>query len=239
MPAAAAGSTARQLYEAARDRHAATDSYIARLTRREVIKGAMNPEELLLFKFRREPYSVYLKWLGKEGQGREVLYVKGRHEGKIHTLLAAGDIPFMPAGRRMAVSPDSLLVKSASRHPIQEAGIGAGIDRIGAVLAALDRGDRKLGTLLVVGPLMRPEFDKPVVGIEHAVPAGADPSLPRGGRRTYFFDPDTGLPTLIVARDERGDEAEYYRYDRLQLGVKLDDADFDPDRLWPAPAQKK
>ena len=29
------------------------------------------------------------------------------------------------------------------------------------------------------------------------------------------------------------EEAEYYRFDRLQLGVKLDNADFDPDRLWP------
>jgi hypothetical protein len=37
---------------------------------------------------------------------------------------------------------------------------------------------------------------------------------------------------LILAKDERGQEVEYYRYDRLQPGVKLDDADFDPDVLW-------
>ena len=59
-----------------------------------------------------------------------------------------------------------------------------------------------------------------------------DPSLPRGGRRYYFFHPDSQLPTLIVAKDDRGREVEYYFHDRLLSNVKLDDDDFDPDRLW-------
>jgi hypothetical protein len=223
------------LHQAAQQRIQTIDSYIVRLIRREMVKGEMNPEEVILFKFRKEPWSIYFKWLGKEGQGREVVYVKGRHEGKIHTLLAAGDIPLMPAGRRMALAPDNILVKSATRHPITEAGIAAAIDRIGGILSAIERGDRKVGTMTVAGSVSRPEFEKAVHTLEHLLPAGTDASLPHGGRRTYFFDPDTNLPMLIIARDERGQEVEYYRYDRLQAGVKLDDADFDPDRLWARP----
>jgi hypothetical protein len=37
---------------------------------------------------------------------------------------------------------------------------------------------------------------------------------------------------LLVTRDDRGQEVEYYHYDRLQFPVRLDDADFNPDRLW-------
>jgi len=78
----------RELYEAARSRYAQIDSYIARLTRREVVKGERRPQELILLKFREKPWSAYMKWIGDEGRGREGLYVKGQHGDKIHTRLA-------------------------------------------------------------------------------------------------------------------------------------------------------
>jgi len=225
----------RELYEPAREHYARIDSYIARLTRREVVKGQPRPKELILLKFRQRPWSAYMKWIGEEGQGREGIYVKGRHGNKIHTRLAAGDVPFMPAGHRMALSPDGALIRSASPHPITELGIGAGIEKVGEVLTSLDRGDQRHGSLSVVGPEQRREFDKPTHGIEHRIPTGLDPMLPNGGRRTYYFDPVTSLPTVIVALDASGREVEYYHYDRLQLSVRLDDQDFDPDRVWGAP----
>jgi hypothetical protein len=211
------------------------DSYIARLTRREVVKDKRQPEEVLLFKFRKEPWSVYFKWLGTQGQGREVVYVKGRYENKIHTLLAAGDVPLVPAGRRMAVALDNVFVRNASRHPITEAGLGASVERLGSLLRALESGDRRRGTLNALGPVARPEFSKPLQVLEHVVPAGAEVALPRGGRRLYGFDPDSRLPVLVTTYDERNQEVEYYCYDRLQYPVKLDDDDFDPDKLWAKP----
>jgi hypothetical protein len=235
VPAATPGVTPRQLYQSARERFGHIDSYIVRLIRREMVKGEMNPEEVILFKFRKEPWSFYLKWLGKEGQGREVVYVKGRYEGKIHTLLAAGDVPLVPAGRRMALAPDSVLVRSACRHPITSAGFGACIARIGALVAAQEKGDRTKGSLRLVGPVNRPEFEAAAYALEHTLPPGLDATLPRGGKRTYFFDPDSALPTLVMTRDENDREVEYYRHDRLQPAVKLDDEDFDPDRLWGKP----
>jgi hypothetical protein len=240
VPAPAPGPapvTVRQLYQAAQERYATLDSYIVRLTRREKVKDTMNPEEVIRFSFRKEPWSVHFKWLGKEGVGRECIYVKGRYEGKLHTKLAAGDVFLMPAGKRIALAPDSPLVRSASRHPITEAGIGASIDRIGITLAAVERGDRRRGTLGVLVGVNRPEFPVPVNGVEIILPPGVDSSLPRGGRRSYFFDPEEKLPMLICTVDERGKEVEYYRYDRLESPVRLDDSDFDPDRLWgPRPA---
>jgi hypothetical protein len=138
----------------------------------------------------------------------------------------------MPAGKRLALATDSALLRQACRHPLTEAGIGASIDRLAALHAALQRGDRKQGKLVLVGPLRRAEFDEPVQGLQHVLPAGLDPSLPKGGKRTYYFDPENRLPMLICTVDERGQEVEYYRFAWLQPSVKLDDADFDPDQLW-------
>jgi len=222
------------LYNQAALRFASIDSYVARLRRREFFKGKDQPEELILFKFRKQPWSVYFKWLGAEGQGREVLYVKGQHGNMIHSLLAAGDMPLAPAGKRMALSPDNIFVRTASRHAITEAGIGNIIEKLGQGLEAQERGDKRLGTLTYLGPTKRPEFQTPLDAVEHTLPAGQESQLPHGGRRWVFFDPASHFPVLMITHDDKGHEVEYYCYDRLQFPVKLDDLDFDPDKLWPA-----
>ncbi len=226
--------TPRDLLKAAQARLPELDSYIVRMARREVIGGKAMPEEVMLFRFRARPWSVYFKWLGKEGKGREVVFVKGQHGDKIHSLLAAGDVPFLPV-KRMSLSPDNALVKGAARHPISEAGIAACISRMERLLNDVQARGDKAGRLAVLGPMQRPEFDKPVLALEHTIPPKEDETLPLGGKRTYYFDPDTNLPMLVTAEDEKGREAEYYRSDRLLTDVKLDDADFDPDRLWGRP----
>jgi hypothetical protein len=228
----------RRLHARAAERVATMDSYIVRLTRREVVNGEQKPEEIMLFKFRAVPWSVYFKWLGEQGRGREVLYVKGQYDDKLQMRLAAGDMPLAPAGKRMALSPDNALVRSSSRHPITEAGLCASVDRIGRLLAGIDRHDPRAGSFTDLGQITRPEFAKPVAAVEHHIPPGVEPELPRGGRRLYGFDPDSGLPTLIVTRDHTGREVEYYFHDRLQFPVHLDDSDFNPDRLWCTPGRR-
>jgi len=218
--------TPDDLQEAAHNRYSHVDSYIARLTRREVVRGNRRPEEVILFKFRERPWSAYMKWIGDEGKGREGAYVKGRYGDKVHTRLAFGDVPYVPAGRRMALSPDGALLRAASPHPITDIGLGSAIAKLG---------ERSLGERRVVGPERRDEFAEPAYGVEQHLRPGADPVLPDGGWRTYYFDPATGLPTVFVTRDRVGREVEYYRYDRLQLSLGLGDDDFEPDRLWGPP----
>lgn len=232
-PAAGAMKTPRELFEAAAASFAGIDSYVARLTRREVNKGKTTGEEVLKFSFRKKPWSIHFKWLAGEGQGREVVYVKDRYENKIHTLLAAGDMPLVPAGRRLSVPADSILVRAASKHPITDAGIGAMIDSIGKLLAANARGDKRWGQLTSLGMQTRPDYPVPLEMLELKYPPGTDIDLPHGGRRVFGFEPQTHLPVLVVLRDDRDREVEYYRFDRIQFSVNLDDADFDPDRLWP------
>jgi len=229
--------TARQLLQEATERCARLDSYIVRLTRREQIKGKPGPEEIIAFSFRKKPFSVHFKWLGKTAEGREVVYVKSRFENKIHTRLAKGDSLLMPAGARLSLSPDNPLVRSASRHPITDAGICHCVESLTALLDAQERGDRRQGTLTAIAPQRRPEYPQPLETLERILPPGVEPELPRGGRRLMFFDPENHLPMLVVTYDDKGTEVEYYRYDRLITPANLDDDDFNPDKLWAAPRQ--
>jgi hypothetical protein len=225
-------SRLRDLYNKAVQKHASMDSYILRLRRREMVGEQKMPEEVMLFKFRQEPWSVYFKWLGTEGKGREVVYVKGHFDNNLHVRLAAGDILLLPAGKRMAFAPDSALVRAKSRYPITEAGLGPLIVRFGTLVKAIEKGDRSQGTAKYLGQLKRPEYENKLEAVLHAIPPTCDPLFPRGGQRLWFFDPALQLPVLVISQDDAGREVEYYCHDRIQFPVGLDSDDFNPDVLW-------
>lgn len=220
------------LYRKAREGYDRIDSYIVRLTRQEWLKGKLQPREIIYFKYRKKPASVYMKWLGEEGKGREVVYVEGQHDNKMHVKVAAGDIPLVPAGRQWSFSPDNVLVKNNSRHDIREAGIGSIIQQFGDLLQASQSGDTSKGTATYLGLKPRKEFPAPLECIEWNMPPGLEKALPKGGRRRCYLDPAHHLPTLIITEDEKGQMVEYYRYDRFQFPVNLDAADFDPKVIW-------
>jgi hypothetical protein len=145
-------------------------------------------------------------------------------------LLAAGDVPLMPAGRKLALSPDNPLVQAASRHPITHAGICYLVGKY-AQLAATNLA--RPGVLRYVGLVSRPELPQSLEAVEQQILSGDEPLLPHGGKRLWMFDDSNHLPVLVSTQDADGHEVEYYCYDRIQFGVPLDDADFNPDILWP------
>ena len=225
------GEALRVLYDRASQTYAKIDSYIHRMKRREVFNGVKNPEEVMLVKFRKEPFSVYIKWLGTQGKGREIVYVKGKFDNKMHLSMAAGDIfKFSPAGMKFALQPDDPLAKSKSRHAITETGFGHIIERFGRIVAAIEKNDPREGKVEYLGKVKRPEFEQPVEAVHHVIPEKLEPLLPKGGQRWYHFDATSGLPVLTIAHDATG-EVEYYCNDHIQFPVRLDDEDFNPERL--------
>jgi hypothetical protein len=231
---AVAESKLRRLHRLAAEEYARMDGYILRLTRREQVNGKDQPKEIIRVQFRKEPWSVHFVWIEGDAKGREVVYVKGRYDNKLHTRLGPNDGNLvMRPGSRVALAPDSPMVRNSSRHNITEAGVGSLIERFGALVEANAKGDKRWGTLTYLGPQKRPEFDVPVEAAEQVIPPGADKDLPRGGRRLWMFDAAKNhLPALIVTTDDRGHEVEYYLHDRYIYPVQLDDKDFDPDALW-------
>jgi hypothetical protein len=224
QPAADPLADVRRLYRQAADAYAAIPAYSARLRQREQVAGKDKPEEVILCKFRKQPWSVYFQWTGKEANGREVIYVQGQHENKIHSRLAAGDVPLMPAGMRFSVAPDSPMARGRSRHPITDAGIGPLIDHYSQLL--------ERGSLTYRGPQKRPEFQATLETVEQRIRAGEEPGLPQGGTRLWFFASDSHLPVLVTTTDEHGHEVEYYCFEQINAPAQFSDDDFNPDRLW-------
>jgi hypothetical protein len=124
------------------------------------------------------------------------------------------------------------MVRSKSRYPITEAGLEPLIRRFGSLVDALEKGDTRQGTAQAMGRLKRAEFETEVAAVLQAVPPRSDPLLPKGGQRWWFFDPTLHLPVLVITQDETSREVEYYCHDHFQFPVRLDDDDFNPDKLW-------
>ncbi len=102
--------------------------YTCTLVRREQIDGRLSPPEFLAVKLRHGrtepgkppvPFAVYLKFLAPaEVQGREVLYVEGRYDGKMIVRRGGIRMPYVTA----ALSPTGALAMQKNRYPVTEIG---------------------------------------------------------------------------------------------------------------------
>ena len=212
------------------------DGCIVRFNRRERIGTTDHPEETIMLTLRRDSFAVHLKWLNPASAGREVLYNSKADERKMTVLTASGDIPFMPAGKSMTLDVNSPLVRNSTRYSITDTGFLSMINRFAGNVESLSRGSFGGGSIQSLGQVRRPEFPGPVDAVEIRFPAGSEKDFPTGGKRLMCFSPETGLPVLLITWDEKGQEMEYMKYDRLQF-VRLDDEDFDPKFLFAQPGK--
>jgi hypothetical protein len=209
-------------------------TYEARLVRRETMTGQKDgPTEEVLFQYRKEPHSVYMKNTGQTGKGREVLYVKGKYGDKMTIITGAGD---GITGWRTTKSPDDPLVTSRSRHSIRDAGFGKGVAQFAELVAKIEAGKAPPDALKHLGPVQRPEYPYPLECVEQAIKPNDEKHSPAGGTRKLFFDPNQespswGLPVLVITTEPNGREVEYYCFDKFKLPANLTDADFDPARF--------
>lgn len=218
------------------ERFTALDGFEARVTRRETVGSKAMPEEVLQTKVRREPLALHVKWVGLENEGRELVYAQGKQKGEVQILTGRHEGLFIPSAKRYSFPPTDSQVRSKSRYDIREAGMGMSLDWFGRVLAIMDADPKQANRLRYVGPKPRRERESGLDAVEEIIPPDWEPVLPRGGKRTTYFDPDPtspsfGLPILITTFGDTGREVEYYWFDQVKP-TKFTDADFDPDRLW-------
>jgi hypothetical protein len=238
VPATAHVAEVKKLVQAATERWQSVNCYEATVTRRELAPNKKLTEDVVLYRFRKEPMALYMKNLGESGKGREILYYPSKHDDKIHSIIGKGDENFLlkVGVRAPAVSPDMPLVKSRTRYSIREAGHGTPIARLSQWVAKAESGKLPMENLTYLGEVQRKEYPYPLLGVQLVLRPNDDPLLPQGGTRQWYFDPKSDSPShgfqvLIIATDPAGREVEYYLFEKVNFHVRLTDADFDPARL--------
>jgi hypothetical protein len=226
----------KRIYQRASERFASLEGFDCQVTRRETVNGRAMPEEVLHYKFRKEPYSVHIKWIGLEGQGRELIYAAGKHDGKVQILTGRDEGLLIPSGKRVSYAPTDSTIRSKSRYDIREGGMALSIARFGQAVTMIEKDQTHPNRVRYLGVKPRRERESGLEAVEEIIPPNWEPLFPRGGKRTMYFDPDPsspsfGLPILLIALAETGREVEYYWFDQLKL-TRPTDADFDPERLW-------
>jgi len=182
----------------------------------ERVAGKLLPTQTIQLKVRREPFSVYTRWLSPPFKGREVIYQEGRFQGKVVAYL--GDLFGFES--IFTFAPDAAQVMEGNRHAITE----AGICHITTRLYEQFQEARRQGTLRARSLGSQTYLGRPTWKIMRI--------LEDGGYRYWNIDTELLLPIRVITYDSSHQLQEAYDFKDLQLNVGLTDDDFDPQILW-------
>lgn len=198
-----------------------TTNYKVDVALQERMKGRMLPQDKFTLYKRRQPLAVRMEWTEGKDVGREVIFSPSETKGLIQIRMPKGLIP------RISMAPDSPLVRSKSRHPIDEAGADSVVDRLMATLRNFEAGNPEAGRLSVES-VVDPQLG-PIRRVTHQTIE----------RETWVVDMDenTGLPLTIHATDESGELLEHYEFRGYQLNLPelLTAEAFDHNARWGNP----
>lgn len=226
----------RELVSEAGKYYDSIPGYQAHMIRQETVKGTQMPKEEMEVLYRKDPLSIYMKVVGENGKGREILYVKGQNDNKLTVVTGQGDNRLLGVGKKLELSLDSPLITGKNRVSIDQSGFGRPIGILSNLLQQAEQGRRAEDTLIYLGAVKKPESALPLTGVVVKLVPGDDPLLPKGGRREYYFCQDeksagNHLPVLILTYDEAQKLVEYYYFDDFRIPAKFSDADFSSARL--------
>jgi hypothetical protein len=208
----------------ARQFNSRVKDYQGILISQEFVNGKLMPEEIMQLSFRREPFSVYMKWLGpKDMAGQEVCYVQGKYQNQMRVLAASG------WGRGfgwISIATNDPRVKQHSRHQITETGIMNLIDRC-------DKGwqeERTMNKTKV--QIAEYEYNQRRCTRVETIHTDRDARF-YCYRSVVYFDKETKLPIRMECYDwprvggrPEGELLECFSYINLQFNVNLPDSVF-------------
>jgi len=198
--------------------YARVTDYTARFTRQERLSVTLRPREEALLKFQR-PGRIYLRWIAGPPKGREILFVKGRDDGRI----LVHEPGVLSGFFTLVMAPDSPRVLQQSRHPVTDVGLGRLVELlVSNTRRALRRGELRL-------------LDRGVTEESGRRQRQLEGVLPRDPGKGYYcyrallsIDLEWGLPVAATIFDWEDRMVESYAYRELRLNPGLKHIDFDP-----------
>lgn len=219
-PASAAEAVQLRQHVYAMERaYASVRDYTATFYKQERVKGRLLAVETMQLKFRK-PFGVYLRWVGGDFDGREVLYVRDWNDGKIRAH--QGSFPDVTVNLR----PDSNLAMRGNRHPITQMGFGE-------VIKLMVRDARHSEANPQDGVEYIDHGESDVYGVRSRC---IEASVPLRSFADYYahraricFDVKSKMPTRVTVWDYEDALIEDYGFENVRLNPGLSDADFDPE----------
>ncbi len=193
-------------------------SYTAIFHKQQRVAGKLEPEETILLKCKKTPFSLYMKWIRRPYEGSELLYVKGWNEDRVKAH-RGGLLRFIARD----LDPSHPRLMADNLRPVTSTGIGFLLEAVATnIRKASKRGEltfsargeelvygRKTQVLEMIFPKARArDFD--------------------GYRHVINQDVESKIPVRIRVYDRDDQLVESYGYENLHLNAPLADADFDP-----------
>jgi hypothetical protein len=193
-------------------------NYTGVLHKQQRIAGKLLPEETILLKCRKKPFSLYMTWIRAPHKGSELLYVAGWNEDRIRAH-RGGILRYITRN----LNPRDPFLMKKNLRPVTSTGIGYLLKTVATSirkaindgeLTFSERGEERLygrntQILDVVFPKERAkDYD---------------------GYR-YVINQDVESKILVRIRIYDGNDqlVENYGYENLELNAPLADSDFDP-----------
>lgn len=204
--------------------------YTAQFTKQELVHGELTEEQLIHFKCRHRPFSVYLKWeVGDEG--REVLYIDGQNDDEM-IVHGGGWKARLPA---LSIAPTSALALKEARYPITN----AGLLELAKMMLTVHTDDLAKNALANCEKLADQEFDGRMCDVFLVEYRDANVS-PTYRKSITLIDKEWHIPVYArnfgwpnegsTAVGEQLDEetlVEYYTYAEVRFRQQLAEVDFD------------
>ena len=98
--------------------------------RKERVNGQLMPRQAAFLRVRQKPFSVYLKVVGGQSDGRELIWNPTRYGYQVIVHNGGRRFAFVTT----ALDPDSDLVRAETNHRVQDWGIAQGLETMIAIL---------------------------------------------------------------------------------------------------------
>jgi hypothetical protein len=196
------------------------DQYKLRFTRYErrgFFRTMHGPEEIRCW-FRRQPFSVRMKWLDEDIKYGESVYVKGEQDDKVRFVTRWWSPPLLPPPRVNRVDLQTPVKFGESQRPLTDFGLERMMER---TLASIEGAGQDI-VVTYEGVQTLPDGGPTV----HAIHLEYPKTYHRVPVQDLFIDVASDLPAGTILKFPSGKIDAAYYYNDLQTDVRLQDTDF-------------